>query len=287
MAFKDLLVHADEAEGTTARLRLAADLARRHAGHLTALYVRELSPAQIEMRAAAELGLAPPAGLDRLDQRLKSSLDAAAERLHGPFEALRREFNIEVAWRMVDGTASVVVPQHARYADLCIVGRDRKGGAGAREHNFTEQLLLRTGRPVLFIPASDGFATLGRHVVVAWNSSRATARSLSDALPLIERAERTTVLTINAEDFEDEQDDMPAEHLIAHLRHHNRAIDAVDLENISAGSIAEALQGEARRLGADVIVAGAFGHPKLWEKLVGGVTRNLLDRMTMPVLMSH
>jgi len=147
--------------------------------------------------------------------------------------------------------------------------------------------MLKTGRPVLFVPAAGAFATLGRHLVVAWNSSRAAARSLSDALPLIERAERTTVLTINAEDFEDEQDDMPAEHLIAHLRHHNRTIDAVSLEHVAPGSIAEALQGVARSVGADLIVTGAFGHPKLWENLVGGVTRNLLDRMTLPVLMSH
>jgi len=205
-------------------------------------------------------------------------------KLQRVFEALRRDFDIEGEWREADGVPSVVVPQHARYADICIVGRDRRGDDGG--HVFTEQLLLWTGRPVLFVPANDGFTTLGRHVVVAWNSSRAAARSLSDALPLIERAERTTVLTINSGDFEDE-DGMPAEHLIAHLRHHNRSVDAVDLAHVPTGSIAETLQREARKLGADVIVTGAYGHPKLWEQLVGGVTRNLLDRMTLPVLMSH
>src|SRR5579859_6570818 len=127
MALKDLLVHADAAEGALARLRLAADLARRHAGRLTALYVREWSPAQIEMRRAAELGLASPEGLDRLDEQLQSSLDAAAAKLRAPFEALRREFNIAGEWRALDGVASAVVPQHARYADLCIVGRDHHG----------------------------------------------------------------------------------------------------------------------------------------------------------------
>jgi len=121
----------------------------------------------------------------------------------------------------------------------------------------------------------------------AWNSSRPAARAVSDALPLIERSERTTVLTANPAAFMQRHGALPADHMVEHLRRHGATTDLVMLDNVPAGSVADAPQDKARELGADLIVAGAFGHPKLWEKLLGGVTRNLLDRMSMPLLMSH
>ena len=70
----------------------------------------------------------------------------------------------------IDGAASVVVPQYARYADLCILGRDEPVGSASINYTFSEQLLFKTGRPVLFIPAEESFKTLGRHIVVAAGS---------------------------------------------------------------------------------------------------------------------
>jgi hypothetical protein len=103
----------------------------------------------------------------------------------------------------------------------------------------------------------------------------------------LERAERTTVITVNAADFIDRNHGLPAEQIIQHLERHGVSAELLQLENIAAWSIAEELQTAARRLGADLMVAGAFGQPRLWERLLGGVTRNLLDRMALPILMSH
>lgn len=287
MAFKDLLVYVDQSERALARLRLAADLANRHASRLTALFVRELSETQQELRRAAELGLVSAQDLERLDQSALASFDAAADRLRTAVEALAQQYGFPFEWRSMDGLASMVVPQQARCADLCVVGRTEMANGASIGYTFSEQLLFLTGRPVLFIPAAGSFTTLGRHVAVAWNSSRPAARALNDALPLIERAERTTVLTVNPADFIDRHSAPPLDRIVEHLGRHTNVVDAVTLSNIPAGSIADALQAEAGALGADVIVAGAFGHPKLWEKLLGGVTRSLLDRMSLPVLMSY
>jgi len=154
-------------------------------------------------------------------------------------------------------------------------------------YTFSEQLLFATGRPVLFVPAFGSFETLGRHIVVAWNSSRASARAVNDALPLIERAEQTTVITVNPADFIDRHGALPAEQMVEHLRRHSASVEGIELKNVPAGSIADALQAEACKVGADLVVAGAFGHPRLWEKLLGGVTRDLLAQMSLPTLMSH
>jgi nucleotide-binding universal stress UspA family protein len=75
--------------------------------------------------------------------------------------------------------------------------------------------------------------------------------------------------------------------LVRYLRRHNPSVGAVKLTDIPARSIADALQGEAAALGADLIVTGAYGHSKLWEDLVGGVTHDLLNRMNFPIFMSH
>ncbi|MGH6834888.1 MAG: universal stress protein [Methylocella sp.] len=287
MALKDLLVYVDRTDAALVRLRLAVDLACRHASQLTALYVRQSSPAQLHERKMAELGLIPAEELDRLDRRIEASIDGAAERLRSALEVFERERGLKTEWCCVDGLPSVAVPQHARYADLSILGHGAPADGDSGEYTFSEQILFVTGRPVLFIPVFGSFETLGRHIVVAWNSSRAAARAVNDALPLIERAERTTVLTVNPADFIDRHDALPAERMVEHLRRHGASADAIRLEKVPGGSIADALQAKAHALGADLIVAGAFGHPRLWEKLLGGVTRDLLARMSLPILMSH
>ena len=285
MALKDLLVYVDESESSLIRLRLASDLAIRHGSRLTALHVREWSRSQLDLRKAAELGLVSAEGLHDLDRRVEASIEAVAEGLRSTLAALTRDHDIEAELRSVEGEASIVVPQYARYADLCIVGRDQPEGASVN-YTFSEQLLFVTGRPVLFVP-SGSFATLGRHIVVAWNSSRPAARSLNDALPLLERAEQTTVLMVNPSGFIGAHHAPPGKQLVEHLRRHGASADAVQVEDVPSGSIAETLQSKAHALGADLFVAGAFGHPRLWEKLLGGVTHDLIAHMTLPIFMSY
>jgi nucleotide-binding universal stress UspA family protein len=104
---------------------------------------------------------------------------------------------------------------------------------------------------------------------------------------MIERADRTTIVMINPSGFIDSHEGPPGEQLAEHLARHGAAVDSVRIENIAHEAIADRLQTEAIELGADSIVAGAFGHPRLWEKMLGGVTRDLMARMSLPVFMSH
>jgi nucleotide-binding universal stress UspA family protein len=287
MGLRDLLVYVDQTEGSLTRLPLAVDLAARNNSRLTALHVREWNPAQLERRSTAELGLVTADDLDRLNRDIERSIDQAAERLRSTLDTLGREHGLTTEWRCVDGAASVVVAQHARYHDLCILGRDAAVDDRAIDYTFSEELLFVTGRPVLFVPSNGSLKTLGRHIAIAWNSSRPAARAVNDALPLIERSEQATVLAVNPAAFIDRRGALPAEQMVEHLRRHGATTGLTRLEHVPAGSIADALQAEARKLGADLLVAGAFGHPKLWEKFLGGVTRDLLDRMAMPIFMSH
>jgi len=287
MALNELLVYVDQTEGALFRLRLAADLARRHESRLVALFIREFSQTQLGLRNDAELGLVSAEDFDRLNRHIGSSIDEAADRLRSWFEVLGREHHTQIEWRCVEGSASAVVPEHARYADLCILGPNELDDNASTAYGLSEKLLFVTGHPLLFIPSSGSFKTLGRHIVVGWNATRPATRAVNDALPLIECAERTTVITIGSAVFIDRGGTPTADRLVQYLRRHSPSVDAVKLEGVPTRSIADALQAEARILGGDLIVAGAYSHPKLWEDLFGGVTRDLLHRMNFPLFMSH
>jgi nucleotide-binding universal stress UspA family protein len=287
MALRDLLVYVDQSERASERLRLAADLASRHMSRLTAIYVREPTPAQLHEQSIAELGQGSSDAITRTNRRIRKSVDEAAERLRAALDEVKREHGLEVEWRCLDGVGSIVVPQHARFADLCILSQDVSAAATATGYTFSEELLFVSGRPVVFVPAQGSFDTLGRHILIAWNSSRASTRAVNDALPLIERAEQVTVLAVNPAEFAERNGALPPEKMVEHLRRHGASVEGISLNNIAVGSIADAVQAEAHKVGADLIVAGAFGHPRLWEKLLGGVTRDLLARMNLPILMSY
>jgi nucleotide-binding universal stress UspA family protein len=287
MALRDILVCVDPTEAATVRLRLAADLAGRHGSHVTALFVHEWSRAQLDLRKAAELGLVSAERLHRVDHDAESLLDTAADGLRSALATLTREHGVQGELRVIDGIASTAVPQYARYADLCILGRDQPEGPASINYTFSEQLLFVTGRPVILVPAIAPAKTLGRQIAIAWNSSRPAARSLNDALPLIEDAERIFVLMINPSGCMAGHEGPPGEQIIEHLRRHGANAEAIAIEHVPPGAIAETLLSEAGARGADMIVAGAFGHPRLWEKMLGGVTYDLMARMNLPIFMSH
>lgn len=287
MALKDLLVYLDQSEHALERLRLAAALAHRHSSRLTALFVRELNPAQRHQQSIAELGQGSSNAMTHTNRQIRRSIDEATERLRSAVEEAKFTYQVEIEWRCMDGVASILVPQHARFADLCILSQDVSAAATATGYTFSEELLFVTGRPVIFIPARGSFETLARHILIAWNSSRASARAVNDALSLIERAEQVTVLAVNPVEFAERYGALPPERMVDHLRRHGAVVQGVWLNDIATESIADTVQSEAHKVGADLIVAGAFGHPRLWEKLMGGVTRDLLARMNMPVLMSY
>jgi nucleotide-binding universal stress UspA family protein len=284
MALKDLLVHVDSGERTLTRLRLAVDLAQRHGSRLTALFVEEWSSAQLDRRKAAELGLRSEPELHALDQGVADSIRQTQVRLQCELERLGRKHGVTTVWQSVAGEPSMVVPQYARQADLCIIGEDEPNDS---YYCVSEEILFVTGRPVLFVPRTGDFSSLGRHVAIAWNSSRAAARAVNDALPLIEHTEQTTLLCINSRDYMARHGALPPQQMREHLSRHAALVELVLIDDISSAAIADTLQSRARALGADLMVAGAFGHARLREKLLGGVTRDLLARMSLPLMMTH
>jgi nucleotide-binding universal stress UspA family protein len=286
MALKDLLVYLDQTERASLRLRLAAGLARRHGSRLTALYFRGLSQEQFARRRSAELGLRSFNEMEHLDHRMEDSIDRAAERLRTELEGSARQDNLAIEWREIECAPVDALTQQARYADVCIVGQDDLSD-GSSGYDLGEKLLFQSGRPVLFIPATGQFDRLGRSILVAWDSSQTASRAVDAALPLLERADGVAVVAINPSEREAKQNAPAAEHLVEQLKQHGARAVAVSIEGVATADIAATLQSKGLELRADLIVAGAYGHPRLREMLLGGVTRNLLASMRLPLMLSH
>ena len=287
MALKDVLVWLDQTNRSSGHLRLAADLARRHGSYLTALYAREWNPMQLARRKTAELAGRPLADVEELNHAAKASIDASAAKARAEVEHVAARYGIETEWRVAEGEASRVLPQYARYADLCVLDAEIPAASTSAGYRFSEEMLFVSGRPVLLVPQASGLATLGAHVAVAWNSSRASARAINDAMPLLERSERTTVIAINPEDFIGRHGSLPLPRLLEHLGRHGISAHCVELADVAPAEIADTLQQQARLAGADLLVAGAHGHLWLRDMLLGSVTRDLLAHLHVPIMMSN
>jgi len=138
MALEDLLVYVDQSNHASERMRLAADLARRHQSRLTVLSVREMNPAQLHEQSVAELGQGSAEAITRMIRRIRQSIEKAVTRLRSALEDVEREHRLEVEWRCLDGVASTLVPQHARFADLCILSQDTSAVSTATGYTFSE-----------------------------------------------------------------------------------------------------------------------------------------------------
>ncbi len=274
MALKDILVHLDHRPSCAARLDLAVWLAQRHGARLTGLFAQ--TDPSFTLRGPWRPG----------EQHLAHA--TAAEAL---FRGLLSDTGIAGEWQAVQfGEHDNVVRRAiaaARTADLAVLGQPERGDDGTVPADLVEQVILNAGRPVLVVPFIGRFETVGRHVMIAWNGGRESARALGDALPLMADATQVTVVGLTpagpepaAGAAEREQD------LLRYLASHGitAMIDHVTLTEIGP---VDALLSRAAEQAEDLLVMGAhghYGHPHLRR---GSVTRGILQQMTLPVLMAH
>jgi nucleotide-binding universal stress UspA family protein len=282
MALKDILVHLDVTPRSAARLAVAARLAAQRGGHLTGVHVIDIPSANYFYGAAMPF---VPANPDEIVERMRADATAAAAPVEAAFRDCVRRNGLQGEWRLVEGNPAATVALHARYADLTVVGQP-----DARDPQDSDAItvtaVMTSGRPVLAVPFAGDFPTVGERVLVAWNASREAARAVNDALPLLAGAKQVTVLAINPQRGIGGHGEVPAADIALHLARHGVKAEAAHTvaRDIADG---EALLSYAADVGADLIVAGAYGHSRARELVFGGVTRTLIAEMTAPVLLSH
>jgi nucleotide-binding universal stress UspA family protein len=201
------------------------------------------------------------------------------------FEAGVKKARVASETRQLDATfggAATLFAQVARRFDISVVAQAQRE-QGATDELIIEGALFESGRPVIVVPYIQRSGLTLERVLACWDGGRTAARAMADAMPFLERA-KALDLVIVAE--ERKNDEITGVRMSEHLTRHGVA---VSVKRIAKGDLAvqDVILSYAADSGADFMVMGGYGHSRLREFILGGVTRGILNSMTVPVLMSH
>ncbi|MFL5252212.1 MAG: universal stress protein [Rhodopila sp.] len=294
-ALRDIVVVLDDSTASEIRLDSAVALAQQHGAYLTGLSALELlmpTRAVVQPRSNPEghtqpaspllnWGAVPPVDHPEADTQAAER----AEQLGAAFRERLRFSELQGYWRVASGNVSEAVVRQARQADLVILGQvNPNHPPPPAGRQLVEDVLMTAGRPILVIPYIGRFATVGSRILVGWNNSREAARAMNDAIPLLTKA--TSVVVLEASPRQPATDDATSADITRHLARHG--INAETRWTVTGSiSTSDLLLDYAADMSADLLVVGGYGHSRLRERVLGGVTRELLRHMTLPMLMSH
>ena len=283
---KTILVPLEESDVLPSILESALIVAKRFDSYIEGLYEQ---PGLTEVVVAGEgLGVTPPDLVETFQQQEKER----AVRAHELFEAFMKEKGVPLngggdpkehataGWVEEDIPGRDLVGNRGRLFDLIVVGRPIRSSA-TPTMSLLEAALFETGRPILIAPPKAP-TELAKNVVISWNGSYETPRCITFAMPLLQSAEKVTVLQV-------EEGMVPgpsANDATIHLRRNGIAAEAL---NVEAGrrTAGEAVLEESERLGADLLVKGAYTRSRIRQMIFGGITSHILDAAEIPVLMCH
>jgi nucleotide-binding universal stress UspA family protein len=218
-------------------------------------------------------------------QREENSKNAKAA--IGRFEAAAKTAGVSAETRMLDASiagAADLFGRIARRFDIAVVGQAQRE-QGASEELLIEGALFGSGRPVVVVPYIHKEPVKLDRILVCWDGSRPAARAIADALPFLKRAKAIEIVVVIGE--RDKSGEITGVNMRRHLARHGVN---VEIKHITAGGgvdVPNAILSHAADSGSEFMVLGGYGHSRLREFILGGVTRSILGSMTVPVLMSH
>jgi hypothetical protein len=200
------------------------------------------------------------------------------------FDSISAEITAAAKW--VEATQSQHPLKVIAYSDLVITNQVTYDPRQGRSNmSFVNNLILETGKPVVLIPEDWNEPTFGSNIVLGWDESRESSRALQDAMPLLQQANHVEAVCVN---YKGEDEVVDVSEISSYLTRHNvsnsfkLAVTDDDLR-----SVEKVLHSRAVKCSADLIVVGGYGHTRLREIVLGGVTRFLTKNSKIPVLFSH
>ncbi len=268
----DLLLYMDTTPASKHACSAAVELAHRTGARVLGLFV--ITPARIPGYVAAEI---PKSTLEKVRA-------AAVESAHEQEQALQSaatDAGVEFEWRILESDAAYAVNGSARAVDVVVLAQpEGPDPTGARP--LFDDVVLGSGRPVLMVPRTGAPVGFGEHVLVAWNGSRESTGALHDAMTLLRAAKRVVLAVAGKDDAANGGLDA----VVAHLARHGVAAETRRLRNGGAKA-GDALLGLAAEEGIDLLVMGAWGHSRMREMILGGVTAHVIREAGLPVLLAH
>jgi nucleotide-binding universal stress UspA family protein len=276
MTYASLLVAVDEGPENDSRVELACDLANAFNAHLIGLCSGSIKPPlQDSIGGGVMVG--------ELVTLYHEMAEAEVERARVRFSGIVRDRDVDAEWRGQIGFPGEICSQAARAADLLILGgRNRRAPYSAPD---VAEVLMECGRPVLVTPPTRVRSPVGEHALVAWKDCRESRLALVSAIPLLRRAQGVTVYAVGPG-----EDDGAAEAALADVVHflarHQIVAEPV-LAPRGDTSTGRQILDEALARSAGLIVAGGYGHGRIREWVLGGVTRDLLRDSSVCLCLAH
>jgi nucleotide-binding universal stress UspA family protein len=276
---KDMMVRLDGTSADDVRLAAVSQIAEIFESHITGLFFNVLPPPPIaDGLNGADAGQAT----ELLDAARKAG-DAIEATVFERLTRLQQPTNLRRFDVVGDGDISDTALPLARAADTFVALRP--DGQANEPEGLIENLLYGTGRHLFLVPYDWKAMAPLHNVVVAWNGSRESARAVAESLPYLHQAKKVGVLVVEGE-HPTEADALKGSEAVQHLRHHG--INAVKYRSIGEeDEIADVLIAECRKLDANLLVMGSFGHSRLHELLPGSTTDRMLRRSPFPLLIAH
>jgi nucleotide-binding universal stress UspA family protein len=276
---KDIVFHLSTRSGEAAAIDYAVSVAAAFSAHIAGIAFA------LDPFVPPTMGIGDAVPADWIDEQ-REEAQAAADNAIARFEEAVRRNGISAGSHRLDASlagAAQMFGRIARRFDLSIV-RQAEPGKAPLEDLVIEAALFDAGRPVLVVPyIQKAVFTLDR-VMVCWDGGRNAARAVGDAMPFLERAKSVEVVIVHGD--AGKSDEIPGADIGEHLARHGLEVDVKRIV-ATEGKIMDTILSHAADAGTDFLVMGAYGHSRLREFILGGVTRGILSTMTVPVLLSH
>lgn len=278
MSCKTILVQADKSTQVDQCIGIAARIAIAENAHLIGAAMVGVSRFLYQAQYVPnDVVLAPH--LQDLRRKAGSALD--------DFE--KRVLQLDVKSyekRLVDDDAAGGISLQARYCDLAVLPQyDSEALPSVNDFDLPAYVAMTSGCPVLLVPRAGTFDDTGARALVAWNASVEATRAIRGALPLLKRAQEVDVVVLDPDSRPDAFGAEPGADLALYLARHGIRVNVI--RRAAGADAADALFSLAAERQSGLIVMGCYGHSRFREILLGGVTRSVLERAPVPVLMAH
>lgn len=276
MTYATLMVHLELGESNAGLLEIAGDLAHRFKAGVIGIVTCQ--PIQLALSDGYVTG--------EVIQQDLTEIEKDMQKAEAECRAALEPRGIALEWRsaVIFTPLCDYIAREARSADLVLTRIDRNASMfDSSRHVAMGDLIMQAGRPVLIVPDATEALPLGT-VMIGWKETREARRAVHDALPLLRLAGAVTVVEIAAE-LELPQAEAHLKDVVAWLKRHG--VTASPMAVPAAGDNALQIAVLAQELGADLLVAGAYGHSRFREWVFGGVTRDLLLSAQRCALVSH
>ena len=275
MTYQDILVFLDDGSTNDTRVKTGFHFAQLHESSLTGVSLATMKPRRVKTDSS------------KVRRRMSQEM---AEQLTKDFMAKAEQKNVKAKSIIIAGNADESTTKMVHYShnyDLLILRQPNPDQENySRLTSLSETLLLKSGRPILFMPYIGTEKCPGRRVMITWDGTASSCRAAHNAIPVLQKAEEVVLVIVENEKTRDTIPASVMEGFVQHFKNHG-----VDLtvRRVIQGSYdtATVILNEVAETATDLLVMGGYGRPSLQQKIFGGITRSILSSMIVPVLMSH